>query len=74
MFTWTPGFSAGPTAAFAVLILLAGWWAIWGPNCSEAHQKFRGTLKWTLGAAAVFGACLAFMAGGRSSPFLYFQF
>jgi alginate O-acetyltransferase complex protein AlgI len=74
MFTWTPGFSAGPTVAFAVLVVFAGWWAIWGPNCSEAHAKFRSGLRWALGAAAVLGACLAFMAGGRSSPFLYFQF
>jgi alginate O-acetyltransferase complex protein AlgI len=74
MFSWKPGLVAGPNAEFLVLVLFAGWWAIWGPNCSEAHAKFRAGFRWTLGSAAAFGACLAFMAGGRSSPFLYFQF
>lgn len=32
------------------------------------------SLPWAIGASAVLGACVAIMAGGGQSPFLYFQF
>jgi alginate O-acetyltransferase complex protein AlgI len=59
---------------FAFLIGLAGAWAVLGPNCAEAHRTFQPSYRWSVASVAVFSACLAIMAGGRSSPFLYFQF
>ncbi|HUR21610.1 MAG TPA: MBOAT family O-acyltransferase, partial [Vicinamibacterales bacterium] len=56
------------------LVCVAGTWSVFGPNCVEAHQGFRRSYRWSVVTAAVFCACLSIMAGGRSSPFLYFQF
>jgi alginate O-acetyltransferase complex protein AlgI len=74
MFTWTPGDGIVDADKFAVLIVLAAVFAIWVPNCQEVHEKFRPTIRWGTAAAFMMGACMAIMAGGRSSPFLYFQF
>ena len=74
MFQFVPGTGIADAPKLLVLVCFAGAWAIFGPNCSEAHQGFRHSYGWSVVTAAVFCACLSIMAGGRSSPFLYFQF
>ncbi len=62
-----------PGAALAVPALLAaGAWAMAGPNPFQLRHRW-GPAGWLLLAAAL-GACLAVIGGGRTSPFLYFQF
>jgi hypothetical protein len=57
-----------------VLVVLAGWLAMLGPNVFDMHQRWRYRPLHALGWAAAFGVCIALMAGGGASPFLYFQF
>ncbi len=74
MFSVLPGIDIADASQLVCLIAVAGAWAVWGPNAQEAHESFRPTYAWSVAATAVFSACLTIMAGGRSSPFLYFQF
>jgi len=74
MFAFTPGINTSDAGKLLAFICIAGAWAIWGPNSQEIHRNFRPSYAWSGLAAAAFGACLSVMAGGRSSPFLYFQF
>ena len=41
------------------------------PSIAQQTQTNTST---AVAVAAIFGACLAVMSGGGSSPFLYFQF
>ena len=45
-----------------------------GRNTFELMETRAWTPAYQAALAAAFGACLAVMAGGRDSPFLYFQF
>jgi hypothetical protein len=63
---WAPG--------LGLLLVLAGGWAMLGPNAFDMHARWRYRPTYALGWAAAFGICIALMAGGGSSPFLYFQF
>ena len=45
-----------------------------GPNAQEINAYYEWQPWHTLVQAVAFGARLAVMAGGRNSPFLYFQF
>jgi alginate O-acetyltransferase complex protein AlgI len=74
MFHFVPGINIADADQLAVLVCLAGAWAVWGPNAQEAHANFKPGHAWSYFATAAYGACLSVMAGGRSSPFLYFQF
>lgn len=74
MFTPTAGELGAGAGAFAALVVLAGLWATRGPNVYDIHVDYRWRWQYALVLAAAFGACLALMAGGRNSPFLYFQF
>jgi alginate O-acetyltransferase complex protein AlgI len=74
MFNFIPGIDIADAAQLAILVVAAGAWSVWGPNAQEAHQNFKPTYFWSVAATAVFTSCLTVMAGGRSSPFLYFQF
>ena len=59
---------------FLALIALAASWAMFQPNAHATLSNYRWRPTHGLLCAAVFGACTALMLGGRSSPFLYFQF
>ena len=74
MFHFVPGIDIDSAGELTILVCLAGAWAIWGPNAQEAHEGFQPSYSWSAIATAAYGACLSVMAGGRSSPFLYFQF
>jgi alginate O-acetyltransferase complex protein AlgI len=69
-----PGINIADAGQLLILVWLAGAWAVWGWNCQEAHRDFRPSYAWSVAAGAAFGACFSVMAGGRSSPFLYYQF
>jgi alginate O-acetyltransferase complex protein AlgI len=71
---FSPVAGAGVPAVGLVLLLLtvAAWWSMAGPNPLEMNHE-RGW-RWRVALAASFGGSLALIAGGRESPFLYFQF
>ena len=74
MFNFTAGIDIADASQLLCLVAIAGAWSVWGPNAQEAHANFKPSYGWSVAATAVFSACLTVMAGGRSSPFLYFQF
>ena len=74
MFVPTAGALVDKPMAFAVLLAVAGWWATRGPNPVDLNRDFSWRPRHTYAYAAIFGAALAIIAGGRESPFLYFQF
>ena len=74
MFTPTAGEVPARLPVLAVLLVIAGYWAMVGRNAFEFNEAHEWTPRYQLALAAAFGACLAVMAGGRDSPFLYFQF
>ncbi len=61
-------------AGYYVVLVIAAWWGSAGPNAWETLTDYRWKPWHGFLFAAVFGACLAILAGGRASPFLYFQF
>jgi hypothetical protein len=62
-----------PHASLAVLaVSVAGVWAAAGPNAFD--MKHERSFRMELALATALGACVAIIAGSRSSPFLYFQF
>jgi len=73
---WIPSRGAGLAgqAGFTALLCAALGWSVFGPNEYDVEREFRWRPAYTYGLALAFGACIAIMAGGRSSPFLYFQF
>ena len=74
MFVPTAGALVMKPAAFMALLAAAAWWAMRGPNPIDLNRNFQWAPRHTYLYAAVFGASLAIIAGGRESPFLYFQF
>jgi alginate O-acetyltransferase complex protein AlgI len=72
MFTITPGELPANAALVVPLLLVAGWWAMIGPNPFEMHLAPR--LRTRLVLAAAFGSAVALIVSSRPSPFLYFQF
>jgi alginate O-acetyltransferase complex protein AlgI len=74
MFRPTSGVTVPGLPVFAVAILCAAAWAMVGPNAFELPAAWHVRRRHAIGLAAVFGACVALMAGNGSSPFLYFQF
>src|SRR5262249_10466831 len=62
-----------PNASLAVFALsVAAIWATAGPNAFDMKHERSFRMELTLATAV--GACVAIIAGSRSSPFLYFQF
>ncbi len=59
---------------FGVLIAVAIWWGMIGPNTFDIDKAWVDRLRRAFALAAAFGAALGIMAGAGSSPFLYFQF
>lgn len=74
MFTPTAGAAIENATVFVGLLLIAGWWGMIGPNAFDIDARFRWKPRYGYIMAALFGVCVASMMGGRSSPFLYFQF
>jgi alginate O-acetyltransferase complex protein AlgI len=75
MFVPQQGVGIDRPTLFAALLALAGVLALAAPNEFEVDGR---VATWkprhAYALAAVLGACMAIMAGGGSSPFLYFQF
>jgi alginate O-acetyltransferase complex protein AlgI len=75
MFVPTQGVGVERPMLLLVLLLIAAWWAMVGPNEFDLDERVRvWRPRHAYALAAALGACLALMAGGGSSPFLYFQF
>jgi alginate O-acetyltransferase complex protein AlgI len=73
----TAGTMVAGAPLFVAVACMSGAWAMFGPNAFDLHAEDRPTrfaYARALAVAAVFGASLAVMSGGGSSPFLYFQF
>jgi alginate O-acetyltransferase complex protein AlgI len=71
-----PALGAIPSnsGVLVTLLALAGYLAMVSRNAFELNAQRTWTRGWQTAMAVSFGACLAVMAGGRNSPFLYFQF
>jgi alginate O-acetyltransferase complex protein AlgI len=74
MLTPTAGELGNGAGIFSAILILAGAWAIIGPNAQEFNHDFKARYRHSFAFAAAFATCVAIMAGGGSSPFLYFQF
>ena len=74
MFVPTAGVLVMKPWVYTMILMIAGWWALIGPNPMDLNTDFRWRAWHTYVYAAVFGASIAIIAGGRESPFLYFQF
>jgi alginate O-acetyltransferase complex protein AlgI len=74
MFTPTSGASIANVNVFAGILLIAMWWGMIGPNAFDLNARLRWKPRYGYIMALLFGACVSSMMGGRSSPFLYFQF
>jgi hypothetical protein len=72
MFVPTTGILVPQPVLASVAIVIAGWWAMIGPNAFGIPivDRPRARVAWAVG----FAASLAIILGSRSSPFLYFQF
>jgi alginate O-acetyltransferase complex protein AlgI len=72
MFLPTGGATVPETGLVLLVLSVAAWWSMVGPNAFDIdHEK---SWRWRVALAASFGTSLALIAGGRESPFLYFQF
>jgi len=74
MFTPTAGLMVQNAGILSLVLLAVGLWGMAGPNAFDLNAGFRWKPRYGYILAAGFGACVASMMGGRSSPFLYFQF
>ncbi|HEU5184786.1 MAG TPA: MBOAT family protein [Gemmatimonadaceae bacterium] len=72
MFSPVSGVLAADPRFVLPALLIAGWWAMIGPNVYEI--RFGTGLRSRTALVAQFAASLALIAGSRPSPFLYFQF
>lgn len=72
MFSPTPGTLVPQASLAATMLALSGAWALGGRNAFEFRHEWRWWGR--LAIAGAFGACVGILAGGRPSPFLYFQF
>jgi len=73
MFVPTAGTLVPEVGLVMLALAVAAWWAMIGPNAFEINHDERG-FGWRAILAASFATSLAFIAGSRASPFLYFQF
>ena len=74
MFVPTSGTAMPQAVSFVSLLVIAAVLAMVGPNAFDLHRDFVLRKRRVAALALAFGACLAMMATGVPSPFLYFQF
>jgi alginate O-acetyltransferase complex protein AlgI len=74
MFSLSSGTLPGNAGVLVGFLMLAAYLAMVSRNAFELNTQRTWTHGWQAAMAVAFGACLAVMAGGRNSPFLYFQF
>jgi alginate O-acetyltransferase complex protein AlgI len=74
MFTLSPGTLPDNSRVLVGFLVAAAYLAMVSRNAFELNTRRAWTGGWQTAMAVGFGACLAVMAGGRNSPFLYFQF
>jgi alginate O-acetyltransferase complex protein AlgI len=74
LFVPTSGRVLEGVTLLAAVLGFAGWWAFAGPNAFEMHEGWTYRPRYAFAFAVALGVCVAVMAGGGSSPFLYFQF
>ena len=74
MVSLSPGTLPSNSGVLVTLVVLAAYLAMVSRNAFELNAQRTWTRGWQTAMAVAFGACLAVMAGGRNSPFLYFQF
>jgi alginate O-acetyltransferase complex protein AlgI len=74
MFVPIAGTVSVSALAFGALLPVAVWWSMVGPNAFDIDANWNPRRHYRVVLAAAFGACLALIAGGGPSPFLYFQF
>jgi alginate O-acetyltransferase complex protein AlgI len=70
----TDGASIERAGLLGVALAIAMVLGMAGPNVFDLQARWPYTRRHAYLIAAALGACLALMAGGGSSPFLYFQF
>jgi alginate O-acetyltransferase complex protein AlgI len=74
MFIPTHGEIGAALFPFVIFLAFAGIWALFGPNAFEMHTEYQWKRRYGFALAGLLGICIALMASGRNSPFLYFQF
>lgn len=74
MFSATAGCADDQLGSSAWCLVAAALWAVVGPNAFDVLSDFRWKRRYGYGLAVALGVCIAVMARGRASPFLYFQF
>jgi hypothetical protein len=72
MFSWRDGILLPGLGGFSIALVIAAWWAHFGPNPFEMKHEWKS---WNLaGVCGLFALALLLVASGNESPFLYFQF
>jgi alginate O-acetyltransferase complex protein AlgI len=74
MFSPTAGGMVPHSLPFVVMLALAALWAVAAPNAREINERLVWRPAYGFVLAPAFGAVLAIMIAGGTSPFLYFQF
>ena len=74
MFVPTSGTGTELSGWFLTILGIAAWWGMIGPNAHDLQARVRWRPGFALMLSAVYGACVAVIAGSTDSPFLYFQF
>lgn len=74
MFGLHGGAGIDRSGVLLIVLLVAGGWALAGPNPFELHASARPRYYGRALGSLVFGAMLALIASWQNSPFLYFQF
>lgn len=74
LFVPTAGDTISGVETYLGVLIVAAAWALLGPNAFDLFAERRWKPWYAFALSVAFGACVAMMAGGRSSPFLYFQF
>ncbi|HEV7514833.1 MAG TPA: MBOAT family O-acyltransferase [Thermoanaerobaculia bacterium] len=72
LFTYHPGPALPGTVGLLLALAVAAGVAHFAPNTFELEHTWRPA--WSGAFALGYGLCLAIIAGGTASPFLYFQF
>lgn len=73
MFTFVSG-NLVHEASFYLMLLGAIIWSMVGPNAQDTFKDYKWKPRHAFIFASAFGVSIAIIAGGRLSPFLYFQF